>query len=149
MRRECRAGQQLPQHADEGFISLATSFLGRCRAQQMTQIRYAPEKREHGSNSPPKLITLQHEVSIITISLRSRVFFVHCSGLPVPQAPRPVVALPAASTRRAAPEDSHHSIRYIAWAHHSPPCRPLPVVSALWPLALYRPQHCLVDWDCT
>lgn len=64
MLRDCRAGQQLPQHADEGFISLATSFLSRCQAQQMTQIRYAPEKRKHISHISLDLITLRHRYSM-------------------------------------------------------------------------------------
>ncbi len=45
--RDYRAGQQAPQHADEGFIRLAITFLTQCLALQMTQIRSAPEKREH------------------------------------------------------------------------------------------------------
>ena len=49
--RDYRAGQQAPQHADEGFIRLATTFLTRCLALQMTQIRSAPEKRKYRAHS--------------------------------------------------------------------------------------------------
>ena len=45
--RDCRGGQQIPQQPDEEFVRLATTFLSRCLASQMSQIRFAPEKRKH------------------------------------------------------------------------------------------------------